>query len=170
MLADAKADLFYPLGEGWEREPDDPIADEAKLEKDYGGTESGPKGHISMAKVQEHGIAYFWDLHHDANDMETVARFSNGYYGIQAVQLVHEKKGSRYVYRKCADTYVLTHVMCHPWSRPSTSVNTSHTAQAFWGSIPLGDFNKKIQGRLCVGVRRNRHWLMGSGVTLAQGR
>ena len=103
MLAGAKAELFYPLGEGWEREPADPVASEAKVESEYGGSASGPTSRVSMGKIEEHGIVHLWDLHHDPADMASVARFSNGYYGGQAVKLINGKKGTRHVFRPCAE-------------------------------------------------------------------
>ena len=96
MLAGAKAELFYPLGEGWERELADPVASEAKVENEYGGSAAGPTSRVSMGKIEEHGIVHLWDLHHDPADMASVARFSNGHYGGQAVKLINGKKGTRH--------------------------------------------------------------------------
>lgn len=104
MLANAKAELFYPLGQGWEREPADPIADETKSANECGGSQSGPTSRVSMTEINRQGIVHVWDLHHDPKDMATVAKFSNGYYGGQAVKLVNDKKGTRHVFRKCEDS------------------------------------------------------------------
>ena len=35
--------------------------------------------------------------------MATVAEFSNGFHGKQAVTLVHDEKGSRCIFRPCKD-------------------------------------------------------------------
>ena len=51
------------------------------------------------------GVAFLGDVHHRPEDMATVAKFSNGFYGKQAVTLVHDKKGSRYIFRPCKDRY-----------------------------------------------------------------